>query len=553
VDESATGTTGLAAALRQWHEVLGSAYVVSDEPALRAASTATFATTAQVAATLRPADRLQVQDVVRIASRFGIPIYPISSGKNWGYGSRVPPRDGVIVDLGRMNRIVDFSEELAYVTIEPGVTQRQLFEFLQQRKSRLWMDATGASPDCSVIGNTMERGFGHTPMGDHCSNACGLEVVLPTGDVIETGFGRFHGAKTASLSRWGVGPALDGLFSQSNFGIVTRMTVWLMPAPEHFEAFFFLTRNEQGLGPIVEALRPLRMDGTLRSVMHIGNDYKVLTATSQYPWASTGGRVPLDQATMATIRRDASIGCWNGSGGLYGTRGRVREAKSRLRRALGGKVDRLQFVDDRLLRLMTRFAAPFRMVTGWDIRQTLKVLVPVYDLMRGVPTDSTLASAYWRKTTGIPAHMDPDRDGCGLLWCSPVIPNTGEHATDVARLTTQLLLSHGFEPQMSVSLATERTAICVITISYDRAVPGEDERAMQCYRALVEQLLARGYPPYRLTVRSMEYMEGPSATASALEAVKRALDPTGILAPGRYQPAVGVVQRNTQDLSQLLE
>ena len=87
---------------------------------------------------------------------------------------------------------------------------------------------------------------------------------------------------------------------------------------------------------------------------------------------------------------------------------------------------------------------------------------------------------------------------------------------------------------MSISLATERTAICVITISYDRAVAGEDERAFQCYRTLVEELLARGYPPYRLTVRSMNYLGTPSPTASALAAVKHALDPNGILAPGRY-------------------
>ncbi len=134
------------------------------------------------------------------------PSIPISSGKNWGYGSRVPPRDGVLVDLGRLNRIVDFSEELAYVTVEPGVTQRQLYQFLPERSSQLWMDATGASPDCSIVGNTMERGFGHTPMGDHCSNVCGLEVVLGSGDVIETGFARFDNGRTGALQPLGRRP-----------------------------------------------------------------------------------------------------------------------------------------------------------------------------------------------------------------------------------------------------------------------------------------------------------------------------------------------------------
>jgi 4-cresol dehydrogenase (hydroxylating) len=526
---------GLPAALREWSATLGPDHVTSDGPALATASRGTFATTPRVRAILRPASREQVQACVRAANRHRVPLYPVSSGKNWGYGSRVPVADGVLIDLGRMNRIVDFDEELAYVTLEPGVTQRQLYDFLQERRSKLWMDATGASPDCSIIGNTMERGFGHTPMGDHCANACGLEVVLPDGECIETGFSRFPHAKTGSLGRWGVGPSLDGIFAQSNFGIVTRMTVWLMPAPERFEAFFFQCHDEDALAPLIDALRPLRLNGSLRSVMHVGNDYKVVTAMRRYPWSLTGGRVPLDGAAMAQIRRDASVGRWNGSGGLYGTRAQVRDAKRQLRRALKGRVDRLQFVNDRLLALMERFADPFRLVSGWDVRQTLAVLVPVFNLLKGIPTEAPLASAYWRKKGDIPRDMDPDRDGCGLLWCSPVVPATGAHAREVATLVADLLLRHGFEPQMSISFATERTLTCVITISYDRDEPGADERALDCYRALCAELLARGYPPYRLSVRSMDAMDAQPEYTRVLSCLKAALDPRRVLAPGRYE------------------
>jgi 4-cresol dehydrogenase (hydroxylating) len=372
-------------------------------------------------------------------------------------------------------------------------------------------------------------------MGDHCANACAFEVVLPTGDCIDTGFSRFPGAKAGAMGRWGVGPSLDGMFSQSNFGIVTRMSVWLMPSPERFSAFFFSCKDANGLGPIIDALRPLRLNGTLRSVMHIGNDYKVLAATSQYPWKEMGGRTPLDRATMDRMRDSLGVGYWNGSGGLYGTRAQVREAKSQLRRALSGKVACLQFVDDRLLGLMERFAAPLRLVIGWDVRRVLKVLRPVYGLLKGIPTDSTLESAYWRKKTGVPAHTDPDRDGCGLLWCSPVVPNTGTHATAVARLATESLLNHGFEPQISISLATERSLTSIITINYDRSVPGEDQRALGCYNELIEQLLALGYPPYRLNVGSMAYVDNSPTYAGLLGDLKAALDPNGILAPGRYE------------------
>jgi len=446
----------------------------------------------------------------------------------------VPVENGVLIELARLNRILEFDEDLAYVTIEPGVTQRQLYDFLKTHKSRLWMDATGASPDCSIIGNTLERGFGHTPMADHCGTACAFEVVLPSGECVPTGFAAFAGTKAGALGRWGVGPSLDGLFSQSNLGIVTRMSVCLMPEPEAFQAFFFLCRDEEGLGPIIDALRPLRLNGTLRSVMHIGNDYKVLAGTGQFPWAATEGRTPVDRAAMESLRKELNIGAWNGAGGLYGTRGQLHDARAQVRRALRGKVDRLQFVGDRLLGLMRRFAGPFRFATGWNISRTLQVLAPVYGLMKGVPTDAPMASAYWRKKGGIPTDMDPDRDGCGLLWCSPVLPNTGAHAIEVTRLATEMLLDRGFEPQMSMSLASERSSICVITISYDRGVTGEDQRALECYRALVEALLARGYPPYRLPVGSMEYFDR-SAASGIVRTLKAALDPNGVLAPGRYE------------------
>ena len=85
----------------------------------------------------------------------------------------------------------------------------------------------------------------------------------------------------------------------------------------------------------------------------------------------------------------------------------------------------------------------------------------------------------------------------GSIWCSPVVPNTGPHASEVSELVRTVVLNHGFEPMMSLALVTERTIVCVATISYDRDVPGEDERAFECHRTLTQQLLERGYPPYR--------------------------------------------------------
>jgi len=218
----------------------------------------------------------------------------------------------------------------------------------------------------------------------------------------------------------------------------------------------------------------------------------------------------------------------------------VRDAKRLVKHALKGRVNELRFVDDRRLALATRFAKPLSILMRRDLVRLLGVLRPVYDLLKGIPTESTLASTYWRKPAGPPKTgvQDPDRDRCGLLWCSPVVPMTGAALTEVTTLASEVLLKEGFEPQMSVSLATDRMAICVVTITYDRDVAGADGAAMQCFNLLAERLQARGYPLYRRNIAAMNSTDLSPAYAALLRELKAAIDPNAILAPGRYEPAV---------------
>lgn len=528
----------LEMALEQWRDLVGPENVILDPARLRAAETATFGSNVAVPAIVRPGSRAEVQQVLRIANEWRIPVYPVSGGCNWGYGSRVPSATGsVLLDLSGMNRILDFSEDLAYIMVEPGVTQQQVYDFLRERKSGLWMDATGASPRSSLVGNAVERGFGHTPYGDHFSHVCGMEVVLPDGEAMETGFERFEGARTGPLHRWGVGAYLDGLFTQSNLGIVTRMSIWLMPAPECFQAYFFICDSEEGLGPIVEALRPLRINGTLSSTVHIANDYKVLSGMQQYPWEEAEGRTPLPGEVMKRLRKQLHFGAWNASGGLYGTRAQVAEARRLLRRALSGKVNKLQFLDERKLRLAARFSGLYRMLTGWDLSRSLELVRPLFGLLQGVPTDQPLASAYWRKRTPPPAAMDPDMDGCGLLWCSPVAPATGPQAEELVALAGETLLRYGFEPAISLTMITERSLACIISITYDRQAAGEDEKAWACYQELLRRLTDAGFPCYRMTSQSSADLPPSPGYDGVLRRIKRSLDPNQILAPGRYLAA----------------
>lgn len=79
-------SANLEAALEQWSALLGQENVILDPADLRAAETATYGTNVAVPAIIRPATCEEVQEVLRIANRFTVAVYPVSGGCNWGYG-----------------------------------------------------------------------------------------------------------------------------------------------------------------------------------------------------------------------------------------------------------------------------------------------------------------------------------------------------------------------------------------------------------------------------------------------------------------------------------
>jgi 4-cresol dehydrogenase (hydroxylating) flavoprotein subunit len=518
----------LEQAIARWRDLLGAEHVLTDEATLTRMQTATFATTQRVPAVIRPASRDDVQACVRIANMYKTPLYPVSTGKNWGYGSRVPVQSGcVVMELSRLDRIVDYDESLAYVTVEPGVTVRQLEEFLRAQESTLCISMTGSTSSASLIGNALERGLGSGPYADRFAAVCGLEVVLPTGDCIHTGFARFPEARAAAVHRWGVGPYVDGLFTQSNLGIVTGMTLWLQPAPAYSQACYFAIGSADRLEALIDTLRNMKFAGLPTDPVHLDNDYKVLSGIAQYPWAGEREPASLSPEMMASLRPALGIGAWNGAFGLHAA-GAEQGLMSRewVRQQLEGRVDQLLFTDSTQTRVYASLAG-----AGLDLAELFEVR-PDTD---AVGAEGRVRSTYWRKKTPPPPDPDPDRDGCGVMWCAPVVPFAGRHVAAAVRLIEPVVTEHQFEPFISLLCLTERSAIVNAALFYDRTVAGEDERAAACHAALLQRLGAAGYFPYRLGIQSMDALPAPTDHYGAfLRTLKTALDPNDILAPGRY-------------------
>lgn len=469
-------------------------------------------------------------------------IYTVSSGKNWGYSAQEPSfNNAILLKLSRIKIIENYDNKQGTVTLSTGITQQELYDFLQEQGGKFWMDATGASPNCSIVGNTLERGFGHTPSGDHFAQVCNFEVILADGSVINTGFKQFskNGITpvAANCYKWGIGPHVDGLFTQSNMGIVTKITLWLMPKPEHFEAFFISIKDDKKLPELIDALQPLKLNGVIKSAAHIGNDHKAIQALSFYPWKKSKGVVPLPDALKEQLKKQFMINSWSVSGAFYGSKAEIKVWKKILKSTVSNVADDVKFIDEFTLQLALKMKSMLSFFTPIDFNTNVPFLEKLFRLKQGIPTNYFIPSSYWRKKIPpkLTDNIDPTKDNVGLLWLAPIAPIDGAHVKIMSDIIHDIQIKYGYEPGLSITLLTERTLDCVISLVYDRDIEGEDAKALACHDELFEILTDKGYFPYRLSSHAHDaYGKIDSSLKPQLKKIKSALDEGNILSPNKY-------------------
>lgn len=533
----------LCALRRQLEELLPAGVIVAETRSY-ARSTAPAETTPSLV--VRPRDRAQVQSIVRAAAGAGLPIYPISGGKNWGYGDACAPRDGcVLIDLSEMNRIVEVNTELAYAVVEPGVTQGQLHDHLERRGLPLWMDAVGSGPDASVVGNILERGIGLGPYSDRFAHACALEVVMPDGTLLRTGLSAYEGAKAQHLTKGAPGPQIEGLFGQGNFGVITRLTFWLMPKPRAFSAFFIRLREDRAIEGLVDALRPLRLAGTLRCSVHAFSAMRVLGGFTRYPYHLASGEQALElerPGLTAELLRRYAVPAWLVVGSLRGSRAEVRAAKKELRRALGPvRSADVHFVSGKLAPWMQRAGqALTRFDRSRHAGESLDKIATFVRFLAGRASYATISGAHWRARREAGADQDPLNSGSGMIWVSPLLPATGRDVRAIEAIARRIFHAHGFEYQVTLSQISDRALCAVMSIQFDRDSAEETRRARRCHDRLVDGLVDAGYVPYRGHPMTIERLHRRAPQHWDLtRRLKRALDPHELVAPGRYVPTRG--------------
>lgn len=444
----------------------------------------------------------QIQGIVKICNEHRIPIYTISTGRNFGYGSAAPVQRGqVVLDLKKMNKIIKVDPEMCYALVEPGVTFQQLYDYINDNNLNLMLSFSAPSAIAGPLGNTMDRGVGYTPYGEHFMMQCGMEVVLANGEVYRTGMGGVKGSNTWQIFKWGYGPTLDGMFTQSNYGITTKMGFWLMPRPPVYKPFEVIFDNEEDIVEIVDMLRPLRIAGTIpNSVVIASTLWEAGSAhLRRSNYLSEPGHTP--DSVIRQMQKDTGMGAWNLYAALYGTREQVD-------------------VDWKIVADAFRKLGKGRIVTQEEAGNTQPFKYRA-ELMSGVPNLQEFGLYNWR-------------GGGGSMWFAPVSEARGSECEKQAALAKRILHKHGLD-YVAEFIVAPRDMHHVIDVLYNRADAEESQRADACFNELLNEFEKEGYAVYRVNTRFQERVArsyGP-VKRDLEHAIKRAVDPNNILAPGR--------------------
>lgn len=457
------------------------------------------ATAHQPSLVVQPGSVEEIQAIVRLAGEMGVHLWTSSMGRNFGYGGSAPAANGgIVLNLRRMNRILDIDPVQGVALLEPGVTFAQLYAALRAENLPLMMSV----PDLgwgSMTGNALEHGYGYSIHGDHASAMCGLEVVLADGTLLRTGQGAISGSPLWNHHRRGFGPSLDDLFKQSNFGVVTKAGVWLVPRPETIVTGTIRCEGEGDVVPMIETLRPLLHSGVLQGVPMI------VGTPNESPADETGH----GQFTRANLRKVLRPGRWNARIGLYGQETMVAARRAVLEQAVaalpGAELE---------LRAYPGTAGP-------------EEVEPRDYIAAGIPNQVLLERlhAAFGPTMG---HMD----------FSPVLPFTGEAALRAEALVRTSLERAGLVGPFGL-LLTGRSMVSASMIMFDTADAEQVATARETVKAMYDRAAEWGCTAYRAHVSLVDHVAAKQdfndhALAGVYSRLKHALDPEGILSPGNH-------------------
>lgn len=471
-------------------------------------------------------------------------IHPISTGNNWGYGSsRAPNQSSVLLDLSALNQIRLIDAQLGLIEVEPGVTQQQLWEFLQAGQLDFMVPVTGAGPSCSILANALERGYGITPYTDHFGAVASIRGFLADGTSFRSAIAELDQSGEDRIDhsyKYGVGPYLDGLWTQSNLGIVTSLSLRLKARPKGFCAFYLQFKQDTDFAKAQQLVFKLlqRLEGVVGSI-NLMDQRRLAAMMAPNPNGPAQHQV-MSQQQLQTIAKNFQIPAWTVVGSLYGEPQVVAAAQAVVKQLCKGLGCKIILSNGPLIRIASRLLP--HLPASWLAKERgmLASMQAGIEIMLGKPNQVALPLPYWRNASLQPAPgnpLNPARDGCGLLWYAPLIPMETKAMWHFVETVRRICPQYGIEPMITFTNLRHDCVDSTIPIIFDASNPTACEQAQACLAALVAYGLEQGWVPYRLNLEQQQrLLQKDSAFWQLVARLKTALDPHHLLSPGRYNP-----------------
>ena len=425
-----------------------------------------------------PGSAAEVRAVVRLSADLGFAVTPVVAGRNVA-GIAIPRQDGgVVLDLRRLDRIVELDRDAMYVVVEPGVTFGQLKAFLDREAPELVYTYPFAPPDTSVVNNALLDGLNnlsmrHGAMGRWLN---GVEAVLADGSVVRTGAGAVVGSWFSRAPL----PDLTGLFvsTQGTTGIVTSASLMLQPAPAHRVRWFAFAFE---LAAAYDAMRTLARSGSF-------DDVGCMTwPAAKMLFGATGGFVRADDEPLAFLFVD-----------ITGSTAAELDARLELGRSVleQAGIESI-FEVDHLVRLMPHMA----------------------------------------KLAELPTTLDflLDFPGGGLSWVGSYGPGASWLAGAAAGMA--VLEDHGFPPFLVARpMDGGHYYVLRFVACFDRSSGADVERVRAVMGRLADVVLDHDYVPYKASADAVARIDDRAHPGFRLlfDRVRSALDPDGRMNPGRW-------------------
>jgi FAD/FMN-containing dehydrogenase len=435
------------------------------------------------AVVVRPNSVEEVQAVLKIANEKKIPVVPHSGGLSGGEAT--PTQEGsILLDLRRMNQIIEVNTDARYIIVEPGVTSAQAWKHMQENYPDYRPGIPdGAPPSATIVGDHLDRGFHFlsTKYGPAADAVLGLEVVLPTGEVVRTGAGALPTAKW--FYRWMFGPDLTGLFlgSQGTLGVVTKMAVKIFPMSKFREVVAFGANDWKYLiEPCLEVLKTESID-----LAQGGNYHLATTRRARFTWP------PLPKPkVLPTVWMNFELGA---------------DTK-----------EELETVKKKINEILKKYQSQYGEANLFEWKLDVRSIV-----------------ARLTKPNRISVPYAGHKGG-GLLFITWYTPwkDSGKFCEAAEKLMTK----HKISPVVWLAAVDHgRQALVMPIILFDPKSPEEFKTVEALDQEMTEQFLSMGGIPYRpnVTLHAPMAMSKSIGYYDLLKRIKRAVDPNGIMHPGR--------------------